>query len=955
MRSSLAAAIVASLVALSVDTQAQAVVKHSTAIPAQELAPALRALVQERSIQIIYSSQLLADRHTSGAAGDLTLGEALTQLLRGTGLTFRFLDEATVTILPVAPVPTSVPQDAPPRSADSALEEVVVTGSHIRGAEPVGAKVMTVTQEDMRRSGRDRLQDVLEFLPQNFGGVTEDYVGATIGNPARGTEIQLRGLGPGTTLTLINGRRSPGGGSQGGFTDISNIPAAAIERVEILPDGASAIYGSDAIGGVVNIVLRKDFEGPETRARFATSNGAANETTLSQMYGQLWSGGHALLGYQYSERESLVAGDRGRLLGDQRSRGGTDHRREGAQQRGGAPGNILNPAGSVAYAIPGGQDGTQLSAAQLLPGATNFQDTSYMTYLPNQKMHSVFGSASQQFGERVQVAVDARYSTRDVTSFYPSNGVQVSVPSTNPFYVNPFGGTAPVRVEYDFTRDVGVPTTVANNETFAASLAPRIALGAGWELSLSAAYGKDRSRSATQNVVNTTIPAAVLADPNPATALNVFGDGTANNPETLARILRPQSEYGVNTAWSGEAILDGALVQLPAGAMKLAAGIAYHSDHVDFTPSTLNPGETRDFRGDEAVFAEVTLPVIRGLDLSLAGRYDEYSDFGSTFNPKVGLAWRIATAVKLRGTWGTSFRAPPFYLSNLVLRPPGRAAISVVDPASPTGRTNALTLTGSVRDMKEETADLWTAGIDFTPFDGFTASATYFKVLYNGRIGSPIDFNAALVDAGRYDGTGLVIRNPTQAQIDALCNSPDFVNACSGTYGAIIDNRRRNIAVTHQHGIDVELGYRFATRFGDFNTAIDGTYLLGYDEAISPGSPAVDRLDLYQRPLSQRLRGMAGWSRGAWSVNAAVNFTGGYENLTAAGAATVGSWTTLDFSAGYRVAPDHLGWLQNVEVRFSATNAFNTQPPFVDVYSGYDAANANMIGRTLGASVARTW
>ena len=117
----------------------------------------------------------------------------------------------------------------------------------------------------------------------------------------------MRGLGPGTTLTLVNGERQPGGGILGAFTDISSIPSSAIERIEILSDGASALYGSDAIGGVVNIILRKDLEGAETRARFSTASGDADETQVAQLFGTRWSRGHALLGYQYSNRDPLLA------------------------------------------------------------------------------------------------------------------------------------------------------------------------------------------------------------------------------------------------------------------------------------------------------------------------------------------------------------------------------------------------------------------------------------------------------------------------------------------------------------------------------------------------------------------------------------------------------------------------------------------------------------------------
>jgi len=161
----------------------------------------------------------------------------------------------------------------------SDLEEVVVTGSHIRGAESAGSKVILISREQIDASGYGRVEDVLATVTQNF-----NRANAAVSEPEHaffnfnhGAEVQLRGLGVGTTLTLVNGQRQGASGYQGTFTDVSTIPVSAIERIEILPEGTAALYGSDAIGGVVNIILRRNFEGVEARVRGSATDSDATE------------------------------------------------------------------------------------------------------------------------------------------------------------------------------------------------------------------------------------------------------------------------------------------------------------------------------------------------------------------------------------------------------------------------------------------------------------------------------------------------------------------------------------------------------------------------------------------------------------------------------------------------------------------------------------------------------
>ncbi|MEJ1964464.1 MAG: TonB-dependent receptor [Gammaproteobacteria bacterium] len=379
MRAGLTAAIVASIVGFSAHTVAQAAIRRDTTIAPQALAPALRALVKERELQIVYSSELLENRQTHGATGELTMDEALTRILSGTGLTYRYLDDQTVTIVPAgggSPTSTSGDDSAASKKL-SVLDEVVVTGTLIRGAEPASPSV-TITRKDIDAAGFSTTQELIASLPQNYQGTASDqgFTGtgdrAALSNDSKGAAVNLRGLGGGTSLVLVNGRRLAPTLS-GHFVDVSMIPLSAIERVEVVTDGASALYGSDAIGGVVNFILRKDYEGMETRVRYgAADGGGLGEWSASQSAGAQWSSGSTMLIYDYDQRDRLSA--------DQRD----------------------------------------FSSAARLPN----------DLVPPQRRNSVLFTARQDIGERTNLFSDALYTRRDSSSVSRRNDGTRSANST---------------------------------------------------------------------------------------------------------------------------------------------------------------------------------------------------------------------------------------------------------------------------------------------------------------------------------------------------------------------------------------------------------------------------------------------------------------------------------------------------------------------------------------------
>lgn len=863
-----------------------------------------------------------------------------------------------------------------------AVEEVTVTGTHIRGSAAVGSPLIVITSEELEKSGYGRVQDYMATLPQNFDGSTSEGFGSAnvdfgAANFTRGKGLDLRGLGASSTLILINGRRQPAGGLEASFVDVSSIPVSAIERIEILTDGASALYGSDAIGGVVNYVLRKDYEGLEFNARVASTDDFADEVQLAALGGHSWQTANLLFGYQYSRRDFLMAADRhyASMNQDYRSLGGSDFRTIN-----GDPGTIRR-SGQPTYAIPRGQNGTNLTVGQLLAGQVNYNDqvTGYSAQ-PEQEQHDALLRFSWRPMSGTELYAQARYGRRDMEFRRAGVSAIVAVPATNPFYVNPYGSGS-VQVAYDFSKIVGPQNELAQVDTYALSLGADVSMPHGWALKLATDYGREKSGLLQLNAIDSTRRTACLsgaATPAqcPGTPLNVFGDGTSavNDPATIDFIRNTVYIEGISEVKSASVIVDGGLFSLPAGWVKLAIGADYRDESLDsggyrFIPGTStkiprNPAVGDLARHVSAAFAEVVVPIFGDhaaggphLELSLAGRYEDYSDFGSTFDPKIGINFAPMENFQLRASWGTSFRAPRFNERSQTANPGRSNAFLVEDPRSPSGESLALFMTGTDPDIDPETAKIWSAGFDFEPsaLAGLRTSATYFRIDYKDKIAVGGDFGDTLLLES--DWAAIITRDPSPAQVQAICDRPDFVDVGFGECpfseapSAIIDARLRNLSQLNVRGLDLDVSYRKDALAGQLSFGIAGTYLLEYERAASAGAAPVSVVDTVGYPAALRLRGSAGWSREGWSASTRVNYVGAYDNR--AGNSEVGAWTTVDLSLSYHFT--NAGWLDDTALQLAATNAFDRKPPFVNVMLGFDPANARETGRSVSLSATKRW
>ncbi|ODU35105.1 TonB-dependent receptor [Sphingopyxis sp. SCN 67-31] len=949
--------------------------QQSYDIEAQRLSDALRKYSDISGREVVAASSLLEGRRSTRVRGRLSADAALSRLLTGTGLTIELVEGAWVLRSGnVAAEPTG--------STDEAREAIVVTGSRIRGAGPVGSPVVSIDRDAIEKSGLSTVQQILQSLPQNFGGGSnETTTGATTrngtGNDATlGSSINLRGLGTSSTLVLIDGSRPALGGVGGLFTDISLIPMSAVERLEVLTDGASAIYGADAVAGVVNVRLRNRFEGAETMLRAGTADGDMTEVQFSQLLGKAWSGGRIVLAYQFSERGSLAAATRDFAREDLRPFGGPDYR-----SLYGVPGTI-RAANNQIFGIPAGQDGRNLTAAQLLPGVQNRRDQRAPSdILPRQRVHSLYASGELDLTDTLTFRASALAAERRYRKVNNSNFLRtVRVPITNPFYVDPIGTNQPVTVLYSFVNDLG--PQINSGQVRAISLSSSLEQEIGpWRVSLGGAYGAQKGKAYTDNVFNSARLAAALADTNRATAFNVFGDGSANNPATIAAIRGHYNTIDDFRTWSAALRADGPLFALPAGDVRLAAGAEYRREAYDYfvdndlSTLTSNAAPYPGLPGPrkvKSVYAELLVPIFgadnaipgfRKLDLTLAGRIEDYNQFGRTENPKAGIRWEPIDGIALRASYGTSFRAPLFdeqLGENLSLF----TTTTVANPASSTGTSNVLALFGYAPNIRPEKATTWTAGFDIAPtsIPGLKASLTYYDVDYRDRIGTVTEDYLRFLTRRDLFG-GVVTDNPPLDLVQFYFNKPTFnnlINITPNQVVAILDGRTRNLARERQRGIDFDLGFTPEFVGGVLDLGIGGTHIFSIKRQLTPGATSSDFVGLFASPVEWRLRGRMGWSKGGFSANAFANFIDGYINQVVTPIEHVSSWTTIDLSVSQRIGGAGGEDGRGLQLGLSIQNLFDRDPPYVNNRSntsalGYDPEKANPLGRMISVQALIRW
>jgi len=868
---------------------------------------------------------------------------------------------------------------AAPADAEAPAEEeeaIVITGTSIRGVAPVGAPVLGFNQADIQSQPATTTADLLRQVPAVVStGASDQFSGAANNanaNITGGNGINLRGLGTEATLTLLNGRRLPPAGTQGQFFDPSIIPTSAIGRLEVMADGGSAIYGSDAVGGVVNILLRRRFSGVEAYTSYGiTPDGEAATWIAGGVVGHNWGSGGIMIAFEHNDREPLTASSRPQYTDDLRPYGGTDLRLFTAN-----PGNIQ--VGSVRYAIPRGQNGVGLTAGQLVANTANRESAYYgADAIPGQNRDSVIGNIHQDIAPGVRLWVEGYYADRRLDRRVGPITANLTVPRANPFFVHPTNpAAANVTVNYSFSDDFGPRVQDAFQRAWQIASGFDIDLGSRWNLTGYGSYGRNHEERSNPALNNAQL-AAALRDPSPATALNPFGDGSFTNPATLARILGFSAIGAEYSLYDFGAKLDGSLFALPGGDVRVAIGAEYQ-DHglrsyfrdntttADLNTVSYRPSRTA--RDVKSGYVELFVPLVgasnarSGIqDLSLSGalRYDDYSDFGGTLNPKFALRYVPVDGLTFRGTFGTSFRAPT--LSDIDTQALTITIQDFVDPSGPGGVTRTLWVRGGNDQLGPERATIWSLGADYEPgfLSGLNLSLTYFNVSYRDRIETPGNDLLALTPARETLLGSLVVRNPSAALVTSFLSLPQFtgVPESPANIRAFVDGRKVNVGRLATDGLEFSMQYRGDTGFGSINAGLSATYLFSFERSIAPGSPLIDVVDTINNPQRFRVRGNLGGTSGGFTANAFVNYGDDYVNNSVTPVQNVDAFTTVDLSLRYRVA-NTSGFLPVRDVTFSldVQNLFDASPPVA--FNGalaFDPQAASILGRFITVGVRTTW
>ncbi|HEU4531629.1 MAG TPA: TonB-dependent receptor [Steroidobacteraceae bacterium] len=958
-------------------------------IPPQSLDAAFVVFLEQAGLGSIVTGAKLSGLQTRGVRGTMTVREALEQLFAGTPvkpvekgdgfeLTRRDDAGAAVTLPKNPPRFGSGSARAPARERSNPVwlsepeyldrHGMTVTGSHIpRPAGPLSPPVLELDRNKLERVGIAQVPELADTVPQNFGGgPTEDTIRGIEAetNSARGFGFNLRGLGAGNTLVLLNGRRLAAGGSEGSFVDAANLALSAVDHVEIMAAAASPLYGSDAVGGVVNLVTRHD-PGIETVVRTggATDGGLA-EYQLAQRFGVPWDGGSAVLSFELFDRDRLRAGDRELARSDLRPFGGDNF-----DTVNGNPGTLVD--GGIPYAIPGGQDGRSLDVGDLAAGTANLYDLrAGSDLLPEQRRVSGLLSLRHELSELVSLYSDVTVARRNVVAEAPGVRAALTVPDSNPYFVSP-GGNPAVVVNYDLGRDLG-PTQQAVTVDFAnAAAGAHVQFGRGWLLNTYVGYGMESQDQVRSNVVDFESLALFLSDPNEETAFNPFGDGSHTPISTIEAIRASQTlatRSRIGTIHVGG---DGPVAALPGGDAMLALGAEYRAQEFRSGNELLSSrGATslgNEFEREVAsVFAELRVPLFGGsnarrglheMEMSFAARYEHYDDFGDKAVPGIGLSWSPVPGLKLRTSWAESFKAPN--LADLDQTSNLSQLFPLVDPQDPqAGAVPFLLSIGKNADLQEETARNWTAGIDLTPAwePNLALSLTWFHVDLFNRVQEIVSAFPNLADPRI---APFIDRDPTAEEREAICGRSTFAGTLADCLDApiagIADLRIQNGTRTRTSGIDARLNYARHIGMHDLELDVLATYVSNFELAFGDDQP-VELVDTQTNPLDFRLRGTLAWEYQGWGATLAMNYADAYRDVLSEPARRIDSLTTFDAQVRYEL-PEESGWLGGLRASITVRNVFDEQAPFFNNPQGigYDQENAELNGRTVRLTLGKKW
>lgn len=873
------------------------------------------------------------------------------------------------------------------------LSKITVTGSNIpRTSTETASPVQVISRQEIDRTGKTSIGEYLQSLTVDGAG----SVPKTFGNGfAMGsTGISLRGLGAGSTLVLINGRRVASYGladdGQKVFTDLSSIPMDAVERVEVLKDGASSIYGSDAIAGVVNVILRSDFEGAIFTGSYGTSgdsDGNTRKGTLTAGTGNLDKDGwNAFFSLDVSKTDGIKISDRKNRkwigTGDIRPWGYSSANGASQYLGGGLNGGLPTNAPDGAYENADG-NWTRLGGCEQfsnLPQEGNntclWDLGQFRDLTPDEKAINFFSRGTFRISDNADFYTEFGYSKKTVdfqntpsgTSGawgYPGGPVNAS---SGPGAIvlgpdhpqNPTG--EPVRLRYS-AFDVG-PRQTHNENEFMRFLVGVKGTAGEWDYDAGYLHSQSQLTNTRKGFLSYSAVQCALADPNCAGGTWMLGTQAGQNPQSLYDFISPTiSARATSRLDIIDAKANRSLMDLGGGSLGLAVGAEFRRNEVSLTPQTGT--ETGDIIGlgysaydgvekTSAVYAELAAPFTETFEATVAGRVDHYQGGDTAFTPKVGLKWTPAEWIALRATYAEGFRAPNPAESGKG----GSAGFSnIVDPvrcaadASLCGAQSVALITTPNADLDPEKSKSYTLGIVLQPTSSTTLTLDAWQIKRTDEIGGG-DPQQAIAAGDVIRGDNLVNGIPGTGQLLAINTA--YVNADSTKVNGLdLDARQRfDLGEAGQLRLDLQWSHinKFEKTVGDTTYEYAGTHG-NCDVTNCIGTP------------KDRINFGATWDISDFSVSAIANYRSSIDNKTAKGedcasnyadgspapgSCKLASFTTVDLSGNWQAtdAFSVFASVQNVADRIAPLDPLS--------YGGFNynpLDSSGAIGRffTLGA------
>lgn len=852
--------------------------------------------------------------------------------------------------------------------AQDQLERVTVTGSAIKRtiASEAALPVTILSTKDLRESGVTTVEEAIKTLSysQSSQGSNQSIGSATGGK----AEANLRGLGSNKTLVLLNGRRLASFAFDAGSVDLNAIPLAAIDRIEVLRDGASAIYGTDAIGGVINFITKKNLKGGELSIEATNpvaDGGRQDRISLAAGWGDLDKDNYNVWVTVDSSRQGSVAAT-------QREFGKTGVNLEkGLNLTSGTtfPGNFTQVATRVS-GNPTRAAGCQPPMSLPLSATTcRYDYTAAIDLVAPTETQTLTARGNFKIADKMLSLEFMHATNKNTARVAPDPVTGITLPSTSPYFPTGYPGLNASDLTVGWRMEpAGRRTNVAETsaDRFVATLSGTMA---DWDYEAGLFLTQSK---ANDGGVDGYVNAGAIRSAVRAGLLNPFGAPTAAQQD----IINAAKMIGTAATAKGETKgidfrINKELFSLPAGKVGVSAGFEFRNEtyqndtndaYVKAVPSMgRSPFHAAGSRDIAAFTLEALVPVTKQLELQLAARNDKYSDFGNTFNPKIGFRFQPMSSFLVRGSANTGYRAPTLddlygpqtitfsanSYNDPLLCPGGVVNVAAGGLASRDCGQQVQANIGGNPNLKPETSKTLTVGMVFQPTRDFQFSVDYWKIQLKDQInefpetavlGNPVKYASRIF---RCSTLPIAVQDTLNACQAGFRNGPaiGYINTLSDNLGAV-----------NTDGLDFSASYAFKTAsVGSFMLSYNGTLVNSYKYQNSPDDAFKENVGIYQDTLPvfkwQHVVGV-NHKMNSWSTQFTVYNKSGYRDQDAGQAVIgdVGSYTLSNLSTTYT-------GFKNVSLTAGVKNLFDVKPPFTvqanTFQKGYDPRYTDAIGRAV--------